>query len=120
MGNRSTARVHLLVAKEAPVVVIISGWSLAMGVGGYWSDHKTLHLNEWTSVRGSAPFTTVPQSAGMGEDFTVLYPRMRRDGWKRATADILTLALHSHSRCVIIRSLFQPTPIRRQGMHWAS
>ena len=153
MATRSTARVHLLPAKEAPVVVIISRkpsrvfhiavWNtqkdtiehgswfdgklyvkrcdvsfdgkwlvyLAMGAGGqtwngccrlpflkthlegdnfgswngggYWPNRKTLLLNAWTAVRGSVPFATTPLNAGMGEDFTVLYPRMRRDGWTR-------------------------------------
>jgi hypothetical protein len=156
MPTRTTARIHLLPAKEAPVVVIIrrkpskvfhvmrwntgtdaiehgswfrgtlypmrcdvafdGNWMvyLAMGAtgdtwnglcklpwlktvsesendgawngGGYWKDRRTLLTNGWSRTKGEKklPFKLSPLVTEHGEDEGVLYPRMERDGWKRA------------------------------------
>lgn len=52
--------------------------------GGYWSDRKTLLLNQWTPDGGSLPFKLGQMEPEFGgEDLSVLYARWRRDGWVR-------------------------------------
>lgn len=152
MASRTTARIHLLPAKQAPVVAIIrrkpskvfhvmrwntetdeiehgswfrgklyplrsdvsfdGNWMvyLAMGAsgntwnglcrlpwlktvcvgtwngGGYWANKTTLLTNAWCKIKREEkpPFKLSPLSTEYGEDEGVLYPRMERDGWKRA------------------------------------
>jgi hypothetical protein len=55
------ARIHLLPAREA------------------------LRLNHWEIGKGRVPFRIEPMEARYGgEDLSVVYPRMERDGWKRS------------------------------------
>lgn len=52
--------------------------------GGYWSSAKVLKLNCWQITKGQVPFRTEPLNPEYGgEDLSVLYPRMERDGWHR-------------------------------------
>lgn len=56
--------------------------------GGYWPHRKTLLLNQWEPSQGKIPFRTGPLAAEFGgEDLSVLYPRLARDGWKRCGDD---------------------------------
>jgi hypothetical protein len=156
MVQKTTARLHLLPAKEAPVVAVIrrkpskcfhvmrwdtqadqvehGSWFrgklypmrcdvsfdgewmvyLALGVdgntwsglcrlprlktvcdapnggtyhgGGYWAARKTLLLNGWDcdEYHANLPFRTETYRSFYGEDEGVLYPRLLRDGWRRA------------------------------------
>ncbi len=53
--------------------------------GGYWSSAKVLKLNGWQITKGQVPFRIEPLIPEYGgEDLSVLYPRMERDGWRRA------------------------------------
>ena len=53
--------------------------------GGYWSTAKVLKLNCWEITKGQVPFRTEPLTPEYGgEDLSVLYPRLERDGWRRA------------------------------------
>jgi len=54
--------------------------------GGYWADGKTLLTNGWSGIRTveKFPFALSPLSTTYSEDEGVLYPRMERDGWRRA------------------------------------
>jgi hypothetical protein len=53
--------------------------------GGYWRSRDVLCLNRWAIDKAIVlPFRTeqlVPQHGG--EDLSVLYPRLERDGWRR-------------------------------------
>lgn len=52
--------------------------------GGYWSSSRVLKLNCWLITKGQVPFRTEPLTPEYGgEDLSVLYPRMERDGWCR-------------------------------------
>jgi len=52
--------------------------------GGYWANGQTLLLNEWKPEKGTVPFNVKEITSEFGgEDLGVLYPRWRRDGWKR-------------------------------------
>lgn len=56
--------------------------------GGFWSSAKVLRLNRWQITKGRVPFKIeplVPEHGG--EDLSVLYPRMERDGWRRVGDD---------------------------------
>src|SRR5262245_25474668 len=55
--------------------------------GGFWRDRNSLSTNRWTSFRGSAPFKIEEGSSAGGEDFSVVIPRMERDGWTRNGAN---------------------------------
>ena len=53
--------------------------------GGYWKNEKELLLNGWGEPQGQIPFKLgelKPQFGG--EDLSVLYPRLERDGWTRS------------------------------------
>ena len=52
--------------------------------GGYWASKKVLRLNHWQIAKGRVPFRIEPMQAQYGgEDLSVVYPRLERDGWKR-------------------------------------
>ncbi len=54
--------------------------------GGIWSDRRTLLLNQWLSADGRVPFrlgTLTPEYGG--EDLSVLYARLARDGFARVS-----------------------------------
>ncbi len=52
--------------------------------GGYFYDGYTLLLNGWQPVKGRSPFRTEPmQPLFGGEDLSVWFARMARDGWVR-------------------------------------
>jgi len=52
--------------------------------GGYWPDDRTVLLNGWSPEKGKVPFKTKEIKSDFGgEDLGVLYPRWRRDGWRR-------------------------------------
>jgi hypothetical protein len=55
--------------------------------GGYWATPRLLRLNAWDLVSLPAtkfPFKTEKYASQWGEDEGVLYPRLERDGWRRA------------------------------------
>jgi len=54
--------------------------------GGYWARRDLLLLNGWRpKVRPRGlPFQTMPYTARNDDDEGVLYPRLERDGWRRA------------------------------------
>ena len=51
--------------------------------GGYWANSNMLLTNRWTTVKGSIPFKVREMNIEQGEDATVLYRKLRRDGWQR-------------------------------------
>jgi hypothetical protein len=53
--------------------------------GGYWRSRDVLCLNRWTAPPSAQlPFRTEQLTPlHGGEDLSVLYPRMERDGWRR-------------------------------------
>lgn len=52
--------------------------------GGYWASARVLKLNCWQVTKGRIPFRMEPLTPEHGgEDLSVLYPRMERDGWRR-------------------------------------
>ena len=52
--------------------------------GGYWRSRDVLCLNHWEPTDGKLPFRTEQLVARHGgEDLSVLYPRLERDGWRR-------------------------------------
>jgi len=53
--------------------------------GGYWKNEKELLLNGWGEPQGKVPFKLGELNSQFGgEDLGVLYPRLERDGWRRA------------------------------------
>jgi len=56
--------------------------------GGYWRARDVLCANGWTPEPSKLPFRTEPLLARYGgEDLSVVYPRLERDGWRRRGAD---------------------------------
>lgn len=52
--------------------------------GGYWRSKHVLRLNKWIINKGCVPFRTENFEARFGgEDLSVLYQRLERDGWVR-------------------------------------
>jgi hypothetical protein len=52
--------------------------------GGYWASKKVLRFNHWEYGKGRVPFRIEPMEARHGgEDLSVVYPRLERDGWTR-------------------------------------
>lgn len=53
--------------------------------GGYWQNEKELLLNVGGNLKGKIPFKVGQMHSQFGgEDLSVLYPRLERDGWKRS------------------------------------
>jgi hypothetical protein len=56
------------------------------GGGGYWKRQDSLLMSSWEpkTAPPGLPFRIGPNRSRYGEDQGVLYPRLERDGWRRA------------------------------------
>jgi hypothetical protein len=56
--------------------------------GGYWRARDVLCANGWVPEPSKLPFRAEPLLARYGgEDLSVVYPRLERDGWRRRGGD---------------------------------